>query len=245
MCRALRTEELDVAVALTEGVISDIVSVGPEIAIAATYVASPLHWQVSVGQSSAATSVDDLRGKSFGISRFGSGSHIMAHLLATERRWELPAELKFAVKGGLPDLLGGIADGSVDSFLWETFTCRPHSDVLRKVGEIVTPWPCFVIAVRRDLAQRHPAAMNRFLRTVCDACREFVQDAATPALVERECKLSPADALSWMAQTKFSPDGRVERAVLQSTMDTLLRTGVTTKEVDLKSLVIETITLLE
>lgn len=62
--------------------------------------------------------ISDLKGKAFGISRFGSGSHLMVSLLATSRHWNTETDIKYEVKGGLSDLVNGITDKSTDSFLW-------------------------------------------------------------------------------------------------------------------------------
>ena len=43
-----------------------------------TYVASPLTWGAHVRQSSPLQSMADVDGATFGVSRMGSGSHLMA-----------------------------------------------------------------------------------------------------------------------------------------------------------------------
>eukprot|EP01114_Cavostelium_apophysatum_P010945 TRINITY_DN25104_c0_g1_i2.p1 TRINITY_DN25104_c0_g1~~TRINITY_DN25104_c0_g1_i2.p1 ORF type:complete len:232 (-),score=29.29 TRINITY_DN25104_c0_g1_i2:2-664(-) len=136
MCRALRAGELDVAVALTEGVIADLVNNGPAFKITATYVQSSLHWAVVVAPASSIRNIADLKGKKFGISRYGSGSHLMAYVMADDRRWDAATDLQFEVKGGLQDLIGGLQDHSTDAFMWETFTTKPYMDqnLVRKVG---------------------------------------------------------------------------------------------------------------
>jgi ABC-type nitrate/sulfonate/bicarbonate transport system substrate-binding protein len=64
-----------------------------------TYVDSPLCWAINVGKNATFESVEDLRGQTFGISRFGSGSHLMAYVLASTRGWNLKEDLSFQVKG--------------------------------------------------------------------------------------------------------------------------------------------------
>ena len=43
------------------------------------YVDSPLHWGVHVVAGSSFDSFESLRGARFGISRYGSGSNLMAY----------------------------------------------------------------------------------------------------------------------------------------------------------------------
>jgi ABC-type nitrate/sulfonate/bicarbonate transport system substrate-binding protein len=70
MLKALETGECDVVVALTEGIVSQIAR-GNEagIRLVGSYVETPLCWAISTGANSAATSVADLRHKTFGVSR--------------------------------------------------------------------------------------------------------------------------------------------------------------------------------
>lgn len=50
-----------------------------------TLQGSPLCWAISTGVTSKIQSVEDLRGGTFAVSRMGSGSHLMAYVLAIQR----------------------------------------------------------------------------------------------------------------------------------------------------------------
>jgi ABC-type nitrate/sulfonate/bicarbonate transport system substrate-binding protein len=89
--RDLRSGTLDVAVLLTEGIVADICKGNPSVIIA-PYVVSPLIWGIHVPARSGFQTVAELEGKRFAISRYGSGSHLMAFVHAsnwagTRRRW--------------------------------------------------------------------------------------------------------------------------------------------------------------
>jgi len=227
MCRALRNGEIDVAVALTEGVISDIVNLGPSFKIIATYVQSSLHWAAVVHPDSSITSIDELRGKTFGISRPGSGSQLMAYVMANDRRWNLDQDLHFSIKGGILELIGGIQDHSTDVFLWETFTTKPYMDqnLVRKIGEVVTPWPCFVIAVRNDVLEANPSSVKRLLSAIQESCVEFKKTEKSLKYISRESKLSLEDSKLWFDQVEFS-DGKVSNKVLIETISALQRSNI-------------------
>ena len=109
---------------------------------------TPLCWAVVSGAASAITSVDGLKGKTFAISRLGSGSHLMACVLAVQRGWNPAKDLKFVVAGDFKSLRDAVNSGLADAFMWETFTTKPYWDSgeLRRVGDITTPWPCFMLA---------------------------------------------------------------------------------------------------
>ena len=77
MNAALRQGEIDVALALTEGLVVDLHRGNPS-KLLGTYVASPLTWGVHVSASSRFESMADLTGATYAVSRMGSGSHLMA-----------------------------------------------------------------------------------------------------------------------------------------------------------------------
>ncbi|TNE97742.1 MAG: ABC transporter substrate-binding protein, partial [Bacteroidetes bacterium] len=79
MIRGLESGSIDVAVLLTEGITRAILK-GLNAKIIAVYVTSPLHWGIHVPFNSDITSVDQLEGKVFAISREGSGSHLMSYV---------------------------------------------------------------------------------------------------------------------------------------------------------------------
>jgi len=234
MCRALRQNEIDIAVALTEGIIADIGNSGPDIQICATYVQSPLHWGVWVHPDSQLTTVGDLKNKTFGISRFGSGSHLMVSLIANERHWDINKDVKYEVKGGLSDLTAGITDHSTDAFLWEKFTTKhcEEQKIVRFLGEVSAPWPSFVITSRKDVVHKDVAAFKAFLAGVQEACHWFETANNNVDLVSHTSKLSTEDSKKWLKETCFSPDGAVSRKMLRETVEMLLKSKILKEHLD-------------
>ena len=104
MCKALRNKEIDIAVILTEGIIKDIID-GNEAKIVQVFTKSPLIWGVHVANNSPYETLDDLRGKKAAISRFGSGSHLMAYVNAENNGWNTNKDLDFEV---IKDLNGAL-----------------------------------------------------------------------------------------------------------------------------------------
>jgi ABC-type nitrate/sulfonate/bicarbonate transport system substrate-binding protein len=114
MISNLKDKSVDLIVALTEGITADIAK-GSDVRILGTYVSSPLCWaisgagpasasQQSTGPSTNASTalprnVADMKGKTFGISRYGSGSQLMAYVLANERGWDPQHDVQFKVIG--------------------------------------------------------------------------------------------------------------------------------------------------
>ncbi|CAF1404473.1 unnamed protein product [Adineta ricciae] len=87
MINKLKSNEVDLIIALTEGLINEI-SKGSDIRLIGTYVQSPLTWSVSTGINSQFHSIEDLKGEIFGISRYQSGSHLMSCVLANQYGWK-------------------------------------------------------------------------------------------------------------------------------------------------------------
>eukprot|EP00164_Ancoracysta_twista_P002411 GFYU01003193.1.p1 GENE.GFYU01003193.1~~GFYU01003193.1.p1 ORF type:complete len:347 (-),score=75.21 GFYU01003193.1:843-1766(-) len=208
MCKALGTGDIDVAVALTEGVISDIVK-GGKHQILGGYVDSPLCWGVHVAAGSSYNSVESLRGKIFGISRYGSGSHLMACVQAKSLGWDLEKDIQFRVVGNMNGAREAFNKGEIDAFMWEFFTTKLHVDSgeWRRAGTFDTPWPCFVVTVRNDFVEKEGLEpCLRMLSTVREIAASFQANAATsiPYVCENH-GLNKEDAELWFSRTRWAP----------------------------------------
>jgi len=240
MCRSLRNNEIEVAVALTEGIISDIATNGKDIQLVSTYVQSPLHWGIVVDKQSDIKTVEDLKGRTIGISRLGSGSHLMSFLLALRHQWNLN-ELKFVPQGGLHELLDGLKQKKCDVFMWERFMTKHYVDegIIRSIGEIVTPWPCFMIAVRKDIVDKHSEYIKKFLDAVKECAKEF-KDPKNEKLalehISHTSKLTLEDAKKWYEGVQFSQNGDISGKILEDAVSLLKKAGVLTEDVNIQDL---------
>lgn len=68
---ALKADEIDLSIALTEALITGIAKQTASYKIVGTYVTSPLNWAVAVGKDSKYQTLADLKGEKIGISRIG------------------------------------------------------------------------------------------------------------------------------------------------------------------------------
>ena len=165
MCKALREGEIDLAVILTEGIIKDIIAGNPS-KIVQTFVQSPLIWGIHVANNSKYQNIEDIKGTKAAISRFGSGSHLMAYINAQNNNWDIDKDLDFEVIKNLDGALKGLNNGVGDYFMWEKFTTKPYVDkgIFRRIDECPTPWPCFVIAVRDEFLEHNKEDVKTILR---------------------------------------------------------------------------------
>lgn len=233
MVAGLRDGSLDVVIALTEGLVTDLARGNPS-KIVAHYVESPLRWGVHVAGESTYTTIADLEGKTFGVSRLGSGSHLMAYVLAQSQGWD-SAALQFVVVGGLAQARDAMREGRIDAFMWEQFTTKPlvYAGEWRCVGICPTPWPCFAVAAGNQALLNKGHAVKVFVQEVLDRARDFkAQGGRAVCRVANDYGLKLEDAAEWFAMTEWAKDVHVRPAVLNDVVGILRAVGVLGEEGD-------------
>jgi len=168
----LTNDEIDVAIALTDPLISGIAKGSEAYKLVGSYVTTPLNWAVITGTKSKYQSISDLKDTTLGISRFGSGSQTMAYVMALEQGW--PTEnLQFKVNNDIRGLIDSVNDDTTSAFMWEWFTTKPFVDAgeTRFIGSVPTPWPSWLIAAHP--ARASTEALRVFLDTLSGYVREF------------------------------------------------------------------------
>ncbi len=166
MCKALRDNEIDIAIILTEGIVKDIIAGNPS-KIVQTYIETPLIWGIHVGANSNYHDLEHVNGKKIAISRYGSGSHLMSYVNAQNNDWST-SDLNFEVVKNLDGAVEALTQGTADYFMWEHFTTKPLVDqgVFRRLGDCPTPWPCFVIAVRDEFLENNKQVLDSILNII-------------------------------------------------------------------------------
>ncbi len=211
MCRALRDKEIEMAVILTEGIVMDIIEGNPA-KIVQIFVDSPLIWGIHVAKNSDYHSVTDLKGSKAAISRYGSGSHLMAYVNAENQGWDNDKDLKFEVINDLNGALEGLPEGKGDYFLWEKFTTKPYVDngPFRLVGECPTPWPCFVIAVRNDVLENNPDTVSDILEIINQTTGDFKNIPSIDQTISNRYEQKIEDVRAWLELTEWSQENLTE-----------------------------------
>jgi sulfonate transport system substrate-binding protein len=205
MCNALRKKEIDIAVILTEGIIKDIIDGNPS-RIVQTFVQTPLNWGIHVAHGSAYKSVKDLKGTKAAISRYGSGSHLMAFINAENNNWDLEKDLDFEVIKDLEGAVEGLSTGTADYFLWEKFTTKPlvDSGTFRRIGNCPSPWPCFVIAVREDFIASNKEDLQTILEIINNTTFEFKNIPSIDRTIANRYNQQLEDVQEWLDITEWS-----------------------------------------
>lgn len=204
MCEMLRNGETDMAVILSEGIVKDIHQGNPS-KIVQIFVKTPLIWGIHVAHNSKFQNIAELENGRIAISRMGSGSHLMAIVNAKNQGWN-PNNLKFEIINTLDGAVEALQKGKADYFMWERFMTQPLVDnqIFRRIAECPTPWPCFVIAVREEILQKHPQTIERILEIINTTTREFKQIPSIDRTLASKYHQKLEDIQLWLAQTRWS-----------------------------------------
>jgi ABC-type nitrate/sulfonate/bicarbonate transport system substrate-binding protein len=206
MCQMLRNAETDIAIILTEGIIKDIIARN-ESSIVQVYVESPLVWGIHVAANSNFYSLSDLENKKPAISRLGSGSHLMSIVNAQNQSWKTD-NLEFEIVNTIHGAVESLTSGKSDYFMWEQFMTKPlvDSGIFRKIADCPTPWPCFVIAVRNEILEKHPNTIRTILDIINKRTTHFKQIPAIDQLLSNRYNLKIEDIQEWLSITEWSQD---------------------------------------
>lgn len=227
MAKALREDTIDLALILTEGIIADIAK-GNRARILKVYVESPLTWGIHTSPESGLDSVDELEGAHYAISRYGSGSHLMAIVDARQRG--LPLEnMKFEVVEDITGALDAFNSKRVDAFLWEKYTTEPYG--LKRIGTIPTPWPSFVIAINPTFYKKHKKNVEAGIDVVFDQAKALKLDSNGADLIASRYRLKKERASKWFRDVQWGTGRNLERAELTQIVEELQFIGVIDKDI--------------
>lgn len=226
MTKALREGNVDIAIVLTEGIIKDIQEGNPS-KIVQTYVDSPLIWGIHVGAKSKFHQISELEHATVAISRYGSGSHLMAIVNAYNQGWDIN-DLQFKV---VKDLKGGIDAlnrGEADYFMWEHFTTKPLVDngTFRRLGDCPTPWPCFVIAVRDEILSKYPLEIQHILNTINLQTKGFKQIPEIANILAARYEQRLEDIQKWLSLTTWNSGQPIDPKLIQGIQNKMLHFNV-------------------
>jgi ABC-type nitrate/sulfonate/bicarbonate transport system substrate-binding protein len=204
MIHDLKTDNIQLAIMLTEGCINEIES-GTPFKIVQKYVESPLIWGVYVNANTNFTSIEDLKGKTAAISRYNSGSHLMTYVLADSFNWDLN-EISFKECGNLDGAFKSLENKTSDYLLWESFTTKPYieDNNLRHIGNCPTPWPCFVIVCKDKFYETHTEIINNILKVINAKTSEIKSEPDLKTELVSRFNLSYKDVDSWLGLTEWS-----------------------------------------
>lgn len=237
MTKALREGDIDMAVILTEGIVKDIIDGNPS-KIVQTFVQTPLIWGIHVAHHSKFKTIEDLKGTRAAISRFGSGSHLMAYVNAENNNWNLETDLKFEVIDDIDGAAKALTDETADYFMWERFMTKPLVDngTFRHIANCPTPWPCFVIAVRNEFLEENENEVKTILEIINNTTLDFKDIPSIDKTIANRYNLKLNDVQEWLSLTEWSQK-LIDAKTIENVQNTLLKLEIITEKTDYKNLV--------
>lgn len=226
MIAALGSAELDVAILLTEAAVAGAERSGG-FRIISRYTDSPLLWGIHVPGDSAATQTADVENARFAISRFGSGSHLMACVLANQRGWSVD-DLELVDVGSLAGAIDAFAERRADVFLWERFMTQPvvDSGAFRRIDEFSAPWPGFVVCAADATWRRHRSIVEDLVDRALARARTLIGTPGAAARFAERYELSEPLVEEWLAVTRWAPRREIVAAELDAARAALDRAGL-------------------
>ena len=215
MVKALNNNEVDMATLLTEGAIKAIASGSAEFEIFSFYTKTPLIWGVHVPNKSEIQSLRDLTKATFAISRYGSGSHLMAYLLAEAQGIDT-SELKFEIINNLEGARERFRQGGNYVFLWEKFMTKPYVDngEMTHIADFPTPWSCFVTCVRKDILKEYPDTLEQIMQETLKTANQVKRSKLATKLIASQYELKIDDVEIWLDSTKWNKKPNLQQDVL-------------------------------
>lgn len=245
LVKLLNAGEVDIAVGLTEAFVADIAKGNDNYGVVATYVESPLCWAISTGSDrKEITNAKDLAGKKIGVSRIGSGSYVMSFVLGLQQKFPTPYFSDFPILHNFQNLRDAVNEKytdengtqvDADAFMWEHFTSKKYYDSgeIKRIGEIYTPWPSWVVTVNQKVLDTKKKDIQAFLGAVNRGIAYFLahpQEAVEHILTH--LNYSADDAREWLKTVKFNEQiGKKEidwTRVVENTASVLKTAGVLT-----------------
>jgi len=216
MAQHLREGHLDVAILLTEA--ATLFAHKGDVKIVGSFVDTPLTWGVHAlhGTSLSPEST-------YAISRFGSGSHLMALVAARSRGAPDPL---FKVVGDLQGARQSLKNKDADLFMWEKFTTKPLVDTgeWSRVDEVPTPWPCFAFVVTPEVARLREREVSQFLKSVHEHSSVISEEDVDA--IAADYTLKPEDVAEWLRGVRWGVGDRMPAAVVEDCTQALLGAGV-------------------
>ncbi|SCU96211.1 LANO_0E12838g1_1 [Lachancea nothofagi CBS 11611] len=210
LIQSLNAGEIDVAIGLTEAFVRGIAdtekNTKPKYQIAGTFVKSSLEWCVSTGSKrDDLTDLKSLEGKKIGVSRIGSGSHVMSYVMALQLDFEKPFA-DFPVCNTFDKLRESVNSGESDAFMWEYYTSKKYLDSgeIKMLGHVASPWPSWVVVKRTDVDMKPFKGFINALNKGIDYFNKNKEEALD--VITENFGYSHEDAANWFKTVKYHTD---------------------------------------
>ncbi|MFN0049381.1 MAG: ABC transporter substrate-binding protein [Cytophagales bacterium] len=226
MANALKANEIDMALMLTEGAIADIEN-GAQNTILGFYVMSPLIWGIHVAANSSISLENEVFGNRYAISRKGSGSHLMAMVHAFQNGQKID-EKQLVIVHNLEGAIKSLIQNESDIFFWEKFMTAKYvqNDVLRRIGEFPTPWPCFVLVVKNDFFAQESDAISNLIAAIENVLQNFKKVPNINKAIAQKYKLELYLVDEWIQSVQWASKINADKVEIGNVKRMLTNFGI-------------------
>lgn len=183
--------------------------------------------RIIVGADTGINTVEDLKGRNFGVSGAGSPGHYSVLKLAQAMGWEEGADYTLTTLGNLGALNAALASGSIDMFAWSSqaaFQMEGNGE-----GKIIAPGSEFVgdnvlqaFGVMDSFLEQNPDAVKRFFEAYYETVKRLQADPQLfiDILVnDWDVEQSVAERVAAESLPELSADGVITDAELAGLAD--------------------------
>lgn len=234
MNKAMREDETDMAIVLTESFLKDFEAGNPSKMIG-YHVKSPLIWGIHIHAESPVATTQEIEKPTFLISREGSGSQLMGFVLAQRENWDANT-LDFKIVNNLPGALEVMHKEDPAMFLWEKYTTKPwvDSNQMKRIGEVPSPWPCFVMVATDKALSEFRETIFELRDLVYEASKAVQKSESTVADIAEKYELKQEDVQAWISQTEWGTEPTISRKKLQTAITKMKDLNILSRELALE-----------
>ena len=236
MTNALRNDEVDIAILLTEGILTDIIKGNPS-KIVSGYVKTALTWGIHTQEKNSLIH-ENIFNRKFAVSRLGSGSHLMPMVDALMRNQQIENE-QFIEIGNLDGAIQSLKNEETEVFYWEKFTTKPFlkKGHMKRIDDFVSPWPCFLIAARNKFILSNSDLLSTTLKVIQSASAKFMKLKNAPNIVNERHNIELKDAERWFHSTEWAVDGWVSNKMLEGVHYILKESGIVSQDSSIEDVI--------
>jgi len=182
-------------------------------------------------------SVNDLKGKSIGVTSAGSTTWVFARMVAKNQGWDPDRDVKVVALGGLDAQLAALSRKEIHAYVWgdggAVVQLTGKSKVLMRLDRVTPRWISQIQYVSEDGIKKQNEQIRKAMRALflsMKYMREQTNDAAE--IVSKKIGWSTEAVLAAhkISGSLMSHDGTTSMEALASMQDTLLEHGVIKKK---------------
>ena len=91
------------------------------------------------------------------------------------------------------------------------------------MDEVVTPWPCFVIAVRDEVLEKYTDLLSEMCKVVNKRAQKVKNDADTVEVISWRYNLRSDQVEKWLYETDWNYEGKEFPLTFEKTIEYLVK----------------------